>query len=571
MAWSSTVQVLEVCLVSADLSADAEPRRCAQVTKRWAVEKDCTICGVAPFDAESVAMLCFVREGAGGATDGAPSGLAAPSLPELQVRSRDTGEVLAVPDALPVARFEAHAPDSYSLLTTLLLPSRRASPLAWRRSAWLAATVPGTSPPPARLQGEPPVMLVATPSELLVCRVRDLDDQVASALKEHRFKDALDLARRHAASLRKTRLPDVAQQYLEDLLHHGRFDDAAAACPALFPDDSHAWEYWVLRFLRAGQLQALAPHIPLAAPRLASAVYELVLDSLLTAAPKVFLATLKRWRAPPPQAGTLFSLPMTMKRVGDYLKDHTGDRDSAPSAVVEAQGLLHEMAKQWPEALACYLKLDKATAADPGRAFSLVEEHGLFSHVKGQVQRLVALDRHAAGLLLVKVCMDEIPVLAVVAQLRTGHPSDLLWYLHTLFARQVELYQEPHFADLHMRQVQLYAELAGHAPTAACLAAVDSPQDQTKDPHNKGPGARTPPPHRGPRRGPRRSREPEREPNDSLSAVVGARVRCPRVRRGRVRGVQQAERRAPVERDGVSPVAAAAVAGGAAHPPHRGG
>ena len=497
MAWSLTVQVLEVCLVSSDLSPDAEPRRCAQITKRWSVERDCSICGLAPFDAESVAVLCFVRNGADGSgqvdKDGATTKTA---LPELQVRSRETGEVLMVPDALPVAKFEAHSPENYSLLSTCLLPSRRDAQLTWRRSAWLAATVPGaqaSAAQPPWLQGEPPVMYVATPCELLVCRVRDLDDQVATALKEHRYRDALDLASRHQASLRKTRLPDVAQQYLEDLLHHELFDEAAAKCPALFDGDGPAWEYWVLRFLRAGRLDALAPHIPLERPRLASAVYELVLDSLLAAAPNEFLATLKRWRSPPSPAaappsptpspapsplrgapaaavGGLYSLPMTMKRVGDFLKDHA---DAHP-AVVEAQGLLFEMSKQWAPALKCYLRLDAATASDPAHVFAVIEEHGLYGVVKGDVKRLIALDRHRAGLLLVKVAMDEIPVQAVVAQLRSGHPTDLLWYLHTLFARQVDFYQEPQFADLHMRQVQLYADLTGHAPTEACLAVADA-------------------------------------------------------------------------------------------------
>ena len=235
IGWTRTVQVLEVCLVASDLSPDAEPRRAAQITRRWEIEKDCTLCGVVPFDVDSVAVLSFVR-----VWDGSKASLGeegSVGMPEMQIRNRDTGEVLLVPDGLPVAGFEKHAPENYSLLvssplrdrklahlltgliclasrgfqTSCLLPMRRGSHLRWRRRDSLVAR-------------DPPMMYVVTPKELLVVKVRDLDDQVSAALREHRYRDALGMAQRHEAALRKTRLPDVIQQYLEDLLHHEKYD-----------------------------------------------------------------------------------------------------------------------------------------------------------------------------------------------------------------------------------------------------------------------------------------------------------------------------------------------------------
>lgn len=63
---------------------------------------------------------------------------------------------------------------------------------------------------------------------------------------------------------------------------------------------------------------------------------------------------------------------------------------------------------------------------------------------------LLRLSRELAANILVHT--DEIPIDLVVEQLRHDEES-LLWYLHVLFAKQLESYCEERFKPLHEQQV----------------------------------------------------------------------------------------------------------------------
>ena len=224
--------------------------------------------------------------------------------------------------------------------------------------------------------------------------------------------------------------------------------------------------------MRCAQLPALAAYIPTGAPRLESAVYELVLDQLLVASPSTFLETLRSWGGG--RAG-LYSLPVMLKRIDDRLLDDTKQNP----ALVEAKGLLLSLARHYDKALACYLELDAATCSDVQGVFGLIEDHALYLAVKGRVKRLIGLDRKMAGDLLCKVT-DEISIHSVVDQL-SGSPELTLWYLHTLFDRQLEVYQDSSFANLHMRQVALYAQV-GAAAQLQGEEAEDAPDSRKESP-----------------------------------------------------------------------------------------
>lgn len=292
---------------------------------------------------------------------------------------------------------------------------------------------------------------MVSPAEVLVAKVRDFDDQITSALKEHRYREALDIARAHPLMLVRHRLPDLTQQFLEDLLYHEEFDEAAAVCPALLNHDAHAWEFWILRFMKCGQLHALAHKIPTDTPRLEAAVYQLVLDHFITTSSTAFLSTIKLWSVSG-RNDMLYSLPTTMARIQAQLKDEGPD-----PLLIEAQALLYAKTRQYEDALNCYLRLDGGNVIDVDVVFDLIEEHSLYGSVRSKVLSLIRLDRNLSGKLLLKA-LSEIPIEVVVRQVEP-HPELTLWYLHLLYQKQVEVYNDAHYSTLHMKQVQLYAEI----------------------------------------------------------------------------------------------------------------
>jgi WD40 repeat protein len=108
LAWTNSVQIVSV--QAQDASSDlTQQRRFAQIVQQWGVDNDCTICGLAPFDEESVAVLCHVHE------EESRGGVQLSALPEVHVRNRNTGELMIVPDALPVQGSEQLTSSAYSL------------------------------------------------------------------------------------------------------------------------------------------------------------------------------------------------------------------------------------------------------------------------------------------------------------------------------------------------------------------------------------------------------------------------------------------------------------------------
>mmetsp|Transcript_83968 Transcript_83968/g.163216 ORF Transcript_83968/g.163216 Transcript_83968/m.163216 type:complete len:892 (-) Transcript_83968:12-2687(-) len=455
IGWAELVQILQI-QAQAVSTSDMAPRRVAQITQQWGLESDCTLCGLTSFDEDAVAVLCSVREdiSRGPSESLGEAGVAA--LPELHVRDRKTGKLLLIPDALPIQGYEHLAPTSYSLHTKGTVACRRNSHLSWNHNDWGSSSPPSSALPwPHLMRGDSPTMFVVVPTEVLVVKVRTLDDQITSALQDHRFRDALDIARKNEPALRKNRMPDLAQQFLEDLLHHEKFEEAARECPALFNQDAHAWEFWILRFMKCGQLECLIGHIPTSSPRLENAVYDLVLENLLVRNNSAFLKTIKLWSFQGrSESSGLFSLNSTMKRIQLHIVQHGPNAD-----LVEAQAYLFTVARRFEDALSCFLQLDGLENNNSAALFALIEEHGLYAHVRNEIPKLVNLSKDLTGDLLVKAA-DEIPIEYVVRQLE-DKPGLLLWYLHTLLTKKLESYNAPQHAALHARHAQLYADCGG--------------------------------------------------------------------------------------------------------------
>lgn len=131
----------------------------------------------------------------------------------------------------------------------------------------------------------------------------------------------------------------------------------------------------------------------------------------------------------------------------------------------------------------------QATHNEYKHVFDLFEQQpGLFKSIEYKVINLVRLSRPLSAKLLIGNT-DKLPIKSVASQLSADRKL-LHWYLHELFTNAPDIYCSPEYSDLHLRQMELYAEFAPKpkqsAPvsataTSAPPAAVTSTRVKTHD------------------------------------------------------------------------------------------
>jgi len=177
VSWAQTVQIVDFFSTPESVleSSSAEiGRRCAQIVSSWEIEPEWEIFGLSPFDRESFVLLALEQK-PGEQVNGSP-------MPEIQIRHRLSGDILFTPDALPLRNFEGQN-GGYSLQTTCMLASKRSQHFNWHHVDWIvpeSQKLRSTSV----MKGDPPIMYVIAESDVVVVRVRDLDDHVQIFLQD---------------------------------------------------------------------------------------------------------------------------------------------------------------------------------------------------------------------------------------------------------------------------------------------------------------------------------------------------------------------------------------------------
>jgi hypothetical protein len=327
---------------------------------------------------------------------------------------------------------------------------------------------------------------------------------VGHALAQKDLKRAVDIARVDKNALTLYKFADLLNLYLTHLLELREAATAASECRRLLGEDAAMWEFWIHRFIEHKQLDSIAGIIPTERPTLASSVYEAVLLSLLNDSPKVFLDTVKRWGRCSPPLFDHQSLLRTLEQ------QKAGDRvQGSSSYYIEAQAQLYIIAHMYEKAVNCYLdtriaerlaasansgsaaaasatpayKADKedSKAADFRFVFDLIERQNLFRTISNKMINLVRLSKPLAAKLLL-AHIDKLPIRSVAQQLSSDRKL-FLWYLHLLFtdpAAREQYSDELEYADLHARQVQLYAELMPKAPPSPHASSSGSVKSKSQ-------------------------------------------------------------------------------------------
>jgi hypothetical protein len=122
-----------------------------------------------------------------------------------------------------------------------------------------APDVPDTNETPVV---PPPLMVVASGSDMVLVRVRDVDDAVSFALEKKKPARALNLAMHHSRQLRRHKINDLVNEYFRSVLRLPGDDDepsimkpehlslrrvqlACEAMPILLGVNVEMWELWV--------------------------------------------------------------------------------------------------------------------------------------------------------------------------------------------------------------------------------------------------------------------------------------------------------------------------------------
>jgi hypothetical protein len=148
-------------------------------------------------------------------------------------------------------------------------------------------------------QGIAPLLFVASPEDIVIGRVRDVNDRVRAALGQGDLKLAVDVAQYNRASLHVYNYADLLEGYIMHLLGVNETGLAAKEIARLAGMDAILWETWVYRFIKMGLLDYLCMELPIHKPRLERIIYEEVLENLIQKHPDKLLPTLQIWAQSP--------------------------------------------------------------------------------------------------------------------------------------------------------------------------------------------------------------------------------------------------------------------------------
>lgn len=187
--------------------------------------------------------------------------------PELLLMRRSDGNIVAA-DMLPLGTDGDVNPDTFRLMSNYSCYTRRSDYLKW--SILAPATRGG-------YRGFPPITYVVSPHDIVMSRVRDVNDRITSALQAGDLQSAVNLAHNDRHVLRIYQYHDLVKSYINSLFNDDNAELAAKECARLIQNDSDSaalWESWIFEFANRKRLSCIAPYVPIDNPRLPNSVYE---------------------------------------------------------------------------------------------------------------------------------------------------------------------------------------------------------------------------------------------------------------------------------------------------------
>ena len=284
---------------------------------------------------------------------------------------------------------------------------------------------------------------VMCPSDVVMGKPRDIDDNIDWLLDHEDYSKALMLAESNVRSLERHTVIQVGRKYLDVLLEREQFKEGAKLCVRVFKNDKKMWQdEAIVKFAKYGQLKALAPLIPKgnsAQVRLDRKYYETILVTLI-ADPEdheVFLDLVKdSW------SSDLYDIARITDAVLEVLIN-----DAENQALMRALAALYTYSNRYDKAMEIYLELKHKDV------FALIRKRDLFESIHNKIAALMDLDPREAVKLFLEYMERLEPELIVAKLEEAGSSKNLYLYLDALRDKDREESKR-----YHGKLVSLYAD-----------------------------------------------------------------------------------------------------------------
>lgn len=468
IAWGASFKVLHIEAASDDSKAIVGSGYHISATTVVEWYTDSIISAFYTFDREHICLLCY-------SPPDEESSSSVTCEPEMVIANMKTGHVV-YSAVLPLRGTGMGGPVDLFFLSSYSCADSASDADKWSLSGLGRGGDRGLAP----------LFFVLSPQDAVTARFRDVNDRIVSALQGGFIKQAVEVAAGDRSALRAFSFHDLFLLYVDSLASRQMASLAAKECARLIGPDAALWEKAVDLFKRKDLLRWLCDCVPTENPRLAETVYEDILYVLLSAGQvELFSAAVKRWApisSPPlfPREKLLAVLSAIntnrtdkLSLVADSRLDLSALQSSSGGArlpLIEAEAALHLAAKNWDRVLSCYLDSDFSAASalesvsstnEYKNVFDLIETNNLFAKVEAKIANLIRLSQPLSGRLLVSH-VDKLPIRKIASSLQNDPPL-LHWYLHLVCWDPLtcqEYAVEEAYGDLHVRQLQLYIDMA---------------------------------------------------------------------------------------------------------------
>ncbi|ESO87990.1 hypothetical protein LOTGIDRAFT_126722, partial [Lottia gigantea] len=391
---------IKICVVRDQVKKDARelPTRYVEIVCMFTTEF--YICGIAPLE-DNIVVLTYEKE-----SQQEEVGRAVAARPHLQILEPHMEYYEEISnDALSIRGFTEYRCNDYNL-----------------------ECIP-----------EENLFYILSPKDIVVAKLRDLDDNITWLLEHEMFEEAMAAATQHEKELKKHTYQGIGQEYLHYLLEEEQYDEAGVLCIKILGKKKDLWEDQVYKFAKIKQLKAIAPYLPRGDPKLSPAIYEMVLNEFLQTDYEVFYKLIKEW----PQ--DLYNLE-TIENASFTLSDWCLIVKFRILSIVfkKRNNTLNPLIHKTSFTMISFRLQHKDV-------FQLIKKHNLFDSINDKIVQLMHFDQDQAVKMLLDN-MDKIPVEKVVHQLDLT-PRHLHAYLDQLIQKDNQASQ-----PYHGRMVKLYAE-----------------------------------------------------------------------------------------------------------------
>lgn len=260
IGWGNSIRNIQISPISKDSKTISE----------WTF--DSIVCGLSVFDTNNVLAMCY---------DGSCSD---DDKIDMRIIERKTGSMILSDKLSLTQSSNLSGPWGHIFHSNYYSNESKQDFDKWSSSAQVCCN--SSSLRRGDNRGFVPFCIITSGSDVVLAKVRDVNERIRIALSTRDLLRAANLAYSYKADLAYFKKSDIIHSYIEDLLFREKVQDhfqlAALECKRLIgSDDAQLWERCILSFGKMKAVKYLLAFIPMKDPLLSSSTYQMVIESLL--------------------------------------------------------------------------------------------------------------------------------------------------------------------------------------------------------------------------------------------------------------------------------------------------